>query len=69
MNLNDLVGHTATIWILNQGQENLTPGARFEAELKGIDQGAYIFEVRTEDGPVYSALPIGSCRLLFKTGK
>lgn len=69
MNLNDLVGMPATVWILNQAQESLTPGSRFDGILRGVDQGAYIFEVSDPAPESYVVLPIGSCRILLSGRK
>lgn len=63
MNLSDLVGMTVTVWILNQAQESITPGGKFEGVLRGVDQGAYIFETGTPGSGTYVILPVGSCRL------
>ncbi len=65
MNLNDLIGQKVQVWILNQSQESLTPGTRFEGTFKGVDQGAYIFEPSEPEYGKIVVLPIGSCRLMF----
>lgn len=69
MNLNDLIGRPVTVWILNQMQESLTPGTKFDAVLRGVDMGAYIFEVDTPTAESHVVLPVGSCRLLFPAKK
>lgn len=65
MNLNDFVGMPVTVWILNQMQETLTPGTKFDGVLRGVDQGAYIIETSQQNSGSYVVLPIGSCRLLL----
>ncbi len=65
MNLSDLVGQRVQVWILNQSQESLTPGTKFEGKLKGVDQGTYILEPTDPEFGKIVVLPVGSCRLMF----
>ena len=65
MNLSDLIGQKVHVWILNQSQESLTPGTKFEGTFRGVDQGAYILEPSNPDFGKIVVLPIGSCRLMF----
>ncbi|MBX8631040.1 MAG: hypothetical protein KIY12_03015 [Thermoplasmata archaeon] len=65
MILNDFIGKKVRVWILGQGQENLTPGLTFEGVLRGIDQGVYIIEdASAGDGKgKYTLIPAGQCRI------
>ncbi len=64
MDLSNLIGLDVTVWILNQAQENITPGTKFDGVLRGVDQGAYIFELGGQSSGQYAVLPVGSCRVL-----
>lgn len=69
MNLADLVERPVTVWILNQAQESLVPGPKFNGVLKGVDQGAYIFETEESGVKNYVVLPVGSCKILVSGSK
>ncbi len=63
MNLNDLIGFKVTAWILNQSQENLTPGTKIDGILQGVDQGTFIILRDNGVSEEFITLPVGQCRL------
>ena len=63
MNLNDMIGLKVTAWILNQSQENLTPGTKIDGILQGVDQGTFIILRENGETEEFITLPVGLCRL------
>jgi hypothetical protein len=65
MNLAELIDHKVRVWFIGQGQENLIPDMSFDGELKGIDQGTYIFKTKDKNSGAdqYVVMPISSCKL------